>query len=582
MAISLRAKILISSLGLVLVLLVASSYVLNILVKGQVRRTAEADLRRTRTVFDANRAQRARHLVADSRLLSADYAFRSLVSTYDPATLRSAAQGFRQTLGSDLLAVTDERGILLAWTDDPGRAGANVADTPWAAAALAGDEATDLLAEEGAIVQLTAVPVRPAAVAPDVMGVLVLGFRLDDRVARELKQLTDSEVSLAVGGRLVASTLAPAAREALGRRLPEVRAARGPLDLDLGGERFLGLVAPLAPAGPAAGSTAPQGPGAAPVAIILHSLEPALAGLRRLQRGLWLVGLTAAGLALGASVLISKGITEPVRHLVEGTRRVAAGVYDAPIVVRARDELGALAVAFNGMMAGLLDRERVRSLMQKVVSKEIAEEMLRGPVELGGEEREATILFCDIRDFTAWTEGMPPKALVRQLNAYLTAMAAAIDAQRGVVDKFIGDAVMALFGVPVPDPDHPAHAVAAAQAMMARLDALNAERGGAGLAPLRMGIGIATGTVVAGTMGSADRLNYTVVGDVVNLASRLEGLTKTYGAPIIISEATHARLAGRFGTRTLGEVEVKGKREAVRIFTVEPGPVGAGRPGGGS
>src|SRR3990172_6480871 len=111
---------------------------------------------------------------------------------------------------------------------------------------------------------------------------------------------------------------------------------------------------------------------------------------------------------------------------------VAAGVFDQPIVVRVRDELGTLAEAFNGMMAGLLDRERVRSLMQKVVSKEIAEEMLRGPVELGGEEREATILFCDIRDFTAWTEGMPPKALVRQLNAYLTAMAAAIDAQRGV------------------------------------------------------------------------------------------------------------------------------------------------------
>ncbi len=570
MALSLRAKILLSFSALVLVLLVASLLVLNRQVTLLARETAEADLKRARSGFEAIRAERTRQLLAASRLLSADYAFRSVVATYDPATLQSAAQGFRQRLGSDILAVTDERGIVLAWTDDPAKTGTDVSRTAWAGAALAGSEATDLLAEEGGgtIVQLTAVPVHPAEVAPDVMGVLVLGFRIDDAVARLLKDFTDSEVSFAIGGRLVASTLSPAARDALGRRLAEIRAAQGPVDLVLDGLRYRGQAVPL---GPAEGK-GPPGPTTGPVAVVAvvqSSLEPALAALARLQGWLVGVGLVAVALAIAASVVISKGITGPVRRLVEGTQRVAAGVYDQRIVVKARDELGVLAEAFNGMMAGLLDRERVRSLMQKVVSKEIAEEMLRGPVELGGEEREATVLFCDIRDFTAWTERLPPKDLVRQLNEYLTAMSAAIDAHRGVVDKFIGDAVMAVFGVPVPTPDHASRAVAAAVEMLRVLEAINTDREAAGLPVLRIGIGIATGTVVAGNMGSADRLNYTVVGDDVNLASRLEVLTKTYGVPIIISEATHTRLDGRFATRPLGEVQVKGKTQPVRIYAVE-------------
>jgi adenylate cyclase len=578
MVLSLRAKILCFGAGLVLVLLAASLVVLNVIVTRQIRRTAEADLQRTRAAFEAIRAQRDRQLLAASRLLSADYAFRSVVATYDPATVQSAAQGFQQALGSDLLAVADERGVVLAWTDDPARVGSDVAGAPWARAALAGQEAADLLVqpERGAIFQLTAVPVRPAEVAPDVMGILILGFRVDDAVAGALRRLTESEVSFAAGGRLVASTLPESGRETLLRRLPELRSARGPLDLGLGAERFLALAVPLAPAG--TGPDAPPAPDA-PMAIVQRSLEPALAALRRVQRGLGLVGLVAVAVAVAASALISKGITEPVRRLVEGTQRVAAGVYDHPIAVRARDELGTLAEAFNAMMHGLWDRERVRGLMQKIVSKEIAEEMLRGPVELGGEERSASVLFCDIRDFTSWTEGLPPRELVGQLNDCLTVMAAAVDAHRGVVDKFIGDAVMAVFGVPVPDPDHAARAVGAALDMVRALDELNARRAAAARPPLRIGVGIATGTVVAGNMGSADRLNYTVVGDDVNLAARLEGLTKTAGAPIVISEATHAGLpAGRFRTRALGEVQVKGKRETVRVFVVEPGRPGEAPP----
>ena len=571
MTLSLRTKILLFGSLLVLVLLAASTLAVRTVVIGQVWTAARADLQRTRTVFEEIRNQRAEQLLAASRLLSADYAFRSLVSTYDPATLQSAAQGFRQTLGGDLLVVTDERGIVLAWTDDPGRAGADVSRAPWAAAALAGSEATALVSDREAIVQLTAVPVRPAEVAPDVMGVLVLGFRIDDRVARRLRDLTASEVSFAIGGRLVASSFPPEVRGDLGRRLGEFGAVREPLELELGGVPYLGLAVPL----DAGGAEALPGPAAGPVAVLAlvqRSLQQALDNLRIIELALIAAGVGAVVLWVVASAALSRAITEPVRRLVEGTRRVAAGVFDQPIVVRVRDELGTLAEAFNSMMVGLLDRERVRSLIQKVVSKEIAEEMLRGPVELGGEEREATVLFCDIRDFTAWTESLPPKALVEQLNDYLTAMAAAIDAHRGVVDKFIGDAVMAVFGVPVPDPDHPARAVAAAAEMLRILEALNTDRAAAGLPPLRIGIGIATGTVVAGNMGSADRLNYTVVGDDVNLASRLEGLTKTYGVPVIISEATHGRLDGRFATRPLGEVQVKGKAHPVRIFAVDLPP----------
>jgi adenylate cyclase len=223
------------------------------------------------------------------------------------------------------------------------------------------------------------------------------------------------------------------------------------------------------------------------------------------------------------------------------------------------------------MTAGLAERDRVRDLLGKVVSPEIAAQLLQSDLQLGGEEREVTVLFSDLRDFTALSERLPPAEVLALLNRYLDRMSAVVERHGGVIDKYIGDAIMALFGAPVAAPDAAARALAAARAMAAALDQLNAELAAEGRPPLALGIGINTARVIAGNMGSRSRLNYTVIGDGVNLAARLEALTKdpAYGTRILVSGATAAAAGATSGLRPLGPVTVKGRTEPVPVFAAD-------------
>jgi adenylate cyclase len=246
-------------------------------------------------------------------------------------------------------------------------------------------------------------------------------------------------------------------------------------------------------------------------------------------------------------------------------REVLRGNLGHRVGVARRDEVGFLASAFNEMAGGLEERARIRDVMDKVVSPEVAHELLARGVALGGELRNVSVLFADVRGFTTLAERTSPEELLEVLNSYLAAMTGAVERERGIVDKYIGDEIMAVFGAPLDVSDHAERAVAAALGMLAAVAALNTARRPA--APLRIGIGIATGEVVAGNVGSPDRLNYTVLGDTVNLASRLQGLTKTYGVPLLVTEETW-RAAGQ-GGRCLGEANVRGRDAAVRVYTVD-------------
>jgi adenylate cyclase len=209
--------------------------------------------------------------------------------------------------------------------------------------------------------------------------------------------------------------------------------------------------------------------------------------------------------------------------------------------------------------------------LDKNVSPEVAAQLVREGAALGGEEREVTILFCDLRGFTPLSEGLEPRELVTLLNRYLDRMSSAIESQGGVIDKYIGDEIMALFGAPVGAPDSADRAVRASLSMRAALAKLNQELATEGRPPLAFGIGINTARVVAGNIGSHRRLNYSVIGDGVNLAARLQTLTRRpeFSADILISEPTRAALGGRYALRDLGEAEVKGKSRAVRIHAVD-------------
>jgi adenylate cyclase len=187
-------------------------------------------------------------------------------------------------------------------------------------------------------------------------------------------------------------------------------------------------------------------------------------------------------------------------------------------------------------------------------------------LRLGGEKKELTVIFTDIRGFTSISEMLDPEALVEFLNEYLGAMTDIVFAHGGLLDKYIGDAIMALWGTPLPAPDHAASACRAALDMTARLQDLRQEWKTRGLPPLEIGVGINTGPMVVGNMGSSRRFNYTVMGDQVNLGSRLEGLNKFYGTRILLSESTRAQLGEEFLMREVDAVRVKGKRQPVVVF----------------
>ena len=309
--------------------------------------------------------------------------------------------------------------------------------------------------------------------------------------------------------------------------------------------------------------------------LLQYSLDEKLRPARESERTLIYVTLGSLILAGLVGRAFARRLARPIVELVGHTRRIAAGDYGVRNTSYREDELGRLSLAFDQMSRGLAERDRVRDLLDKNVSPEVAAQLLRDGATLGGEERSVTILFSDLRGFTTLGEKLPPRELVTLLNRYLDRMSGEIERHGGVIDKYIGDAIMALFGAPVDLPDAPDRAVAAALAMQRALADLNrelaAEAAGHRLA---LGVGINTARVVAGNIGSHRRLNYSVLGDGVNVAARLQSLTRTpeYATDIVVSAATLRALRDPAAVphRPLGTVPVKGRSEPVEIFAVGP------------
>ncbi len=231
---------------------------------------------------------------------------------------------------------------------------------------------------------------------------------------------------------------------------------------------------------------------------------------------------------------------------------------------------GALAVENSRMIEEIVEKERMRTKILdafgKYVTPEVRDLILEGKIPLDGETKEVTVLFADLRDFTTMAESTTPKEVVRIINGYFSEMADAIGQNHGLVLQFIGDEIEAVFGAPLPLEDHPTQSIRAALAMQQRLLVVNEKLKLQGYGPLRHGIGIHTGTVVAANIGSEDRLSYALVGDTVNLASRIQSLNKEFGTDLLISATTVNRLADKIAVEKLPATTVKGKRDPVEIY----------------
>ncbi len=306
----------------------------------------------------------------------------------------------------------------------------------------------------------------------------------------------------------------------------------------------------------------------------------AIVGTRAYQRRVVTIGVAllaiAAALGITVAAAVTLGLVRPVRRLLLGTAAVEGGALDTVIPITSRDEIGRLTQSFNDMVGELRVKAQIRDTFGKYVDPRIVAGLIDRPelTDAKGSRREMTIFFCDMKGFTAFSEGMTPAALVNVLNRYMTAMSEPVRRHNGIIDKYIGDGIMAFWGPPFTGAgEHPALACLAALDQLAVLAAFRAEL--PEITGLRRGhpeidirIGIATGDVVVGSIGSEQTRNYTVIGDTVNLAARLEGANKTYGTRALVSEATNRFAAELVETREIDSVLVVGKTEPQRIFEV--------------
>jgi adenylate cyclase len=279
-------------------------------------------------------------------------------------------------------------------------------------------------------------------------------------------------------------------------------------------------------------------------------------------------GLFAFVVALGGALTLAfaRGYRRTLGSLRGLADRIGAGDYGVEAKVDTADELGALGEAINHMSAGLAERERIRDAFGKAVDPRVRDRILSEGAKLGGELKEAAILFSDIRGFTPMSERMGPDEVVALLNRYFAAMSDCVRAEGGLVNKFIGDAILAVFGVPDPLPNAAQSALRAAEAMREARRALNAELQAEGSAPIEAGIGIHAGTVLAGSIGSPDRMEYTVIGDAVNVASRVEKLCKSTGENLLLTAEAVRRLDDPGSVTALGRAKVAGKSEPIAIY----------------
>lgn len=285
------------------------------------------------------------------------------------------------------------------------------------------------------------------------------------------------------------------------------------------------------------------------------------------------VFILGVGLLAGVitAVLVARAIVEPLQALQAAMGRVENNELDTSVVVTTNDELGYLSERFNFMTDGLRQGERLRELFGLYVSAEVAQAAVETGAGLGGTLVDCSVIFSDIRDFTTLSEQMPPGRLVHVINRYMTAMVSVIVDHGGVVTRFGGDSILAVFGTPLnPMTDHADRAVRTAIGMRRALAAFNREETADRLPNLEAGIGIASGPVIAGNIGGKERIEYTVMGDAVNLAARLEEKTKDVGSPILVSAETYETLDGvrDLRARVLSDVQIKGKRDRVTAYAL--------------
>ncbi len=277
-----------------------------------------------------------------------------------------------------------------------------------------------------------------------------------------------------------------------------------------------------------------------------------------------IVGLVVLGFFM--STLLARSLRRPLGEMRNAARKIQTGDYSVKLTVNTTDEVGDLALSINEMAQGLAEKDKIKESFGRAVDPRVRDYLLSHGDEMGGAELEATILFSDIRGFTSFSESHSAPEVVAWLNTYFELMAECVRAHGGIVNKYVGDAILAVFNAPIPLEEHTRAAVNCAFDMLEKLEGLNRELREKNISEIKIGIGLHTGPVVAGNIGSRDRQEFTVIGDTVNTASRIEGLCKKFQVPLLVSESVFAIMGANTPLRKLGLARVKGKSNMLTIY----------------
>jgi adenylate cyclase len=296
-----------------------------------------------------------------------------------------------------------------------------------------------------------------------------------------------------------------------------------------------------------------------------------------MRRKVLYVTLAALAAALMGTIAIVSWLMRPIPMLARAARDVGEGKLDTEVTWRSSDEIGVLARAFNDMVRGLRERDHIRNVFGRYVSGEIADAVLGGKLPLGGERRHIAVIFADIRDFSAMGQRDQPETVVKLLNDYFSLMTRVIRARGGIVDKFLGDGLLAMFGAPLATDNPEERAVRAALEMRWTLSAFNTHRVQEGLPPIAMGLCVTSGEALVGNIGSDEKMEYTAIGEPVNLASRLEGVNKRLGTSAIVSKAVMEATGAAFQYKELGSHVIRGWKDPLDLFELlDPGSAAGG------
>ncbi len=551
---SFRGRLVAVFVGLFAVILATCFLVVAAAVRASARHEIGEELRLAGTLFVRQLESRSQQLVAATRLLSGDFALKTAAATADQETTRSVLANHRQRIEADVLMLVSTEGSIAADTRQPGRLGAAFPLSRLLEEADQAGEASRIAVIDGGLYRLAIVPL----LAPVPIAWLCAGFAIDDRSAADLRRLTGLHVSFLrrqdSGFTMHASTLDGADRDELQRGLAAAPTAGV---IKLGGHPHVIRAEPVSDE---------------VLVVLQRPLAEALQPYDSLFTTLLAVGSAGLVLALVGAVAVARRMSRPVRELVRVARQVSAGDFGTAVSVGRRDELGELGTTFNEMLAGLRDRERVRAALaraeglKRFFSPQLAEILSAGDESvLASHRREITVLFCDLRGFTAFADTADPEEVMRLLRDYHETVGALISRYEGTLERFTGDGLMVFFNDPVPCPDPAARAVRMAIEMRDAVQRLLEEWRRRGHV-LGFGTGIDMGYATVGRIGFEGRFDYAAIGTVTNLSARL--CQEAGDGQILVSQRVYAEVESLVEAVPLGALTLRGFARPLIAFSL--------------